>query len=117
MPYCRPINFPHILIPAILGNPGAMRVGDEAFAVGNPFGLYGSMSAGVISGFNRTFQPSGSDQKLEGLIQIDAAVNPGNSGGPLLNRSGQVIGIVTGIINPDRGEVSSLGSDLLSPLM
>jgi len=91
---------PGILVPAVLGNPGAMRVGDEAFAVGNPFGLYGSMSAGVISGFNRTFQPVHTDQKLEGLIQIDAAVNPGNSGGPLLNRSGQVIGIVTGIVNP-----------------
>lgn len=91
---------PEILVPAVLGNPGALRVGDEAFAVGNPFGLYSSMSAGVISGFNRTFQPEGSDQKLEGLIQIDAAVNPGNSGGPLLNRGGQVVGIVTGIINP-----------------
>lgn len=91
---------PEILVPAVLGNPDALRVGDEAFAVGNPFGLYGSMSAGVISGFNRTFQPEGSDQKLEGLIQIDAAVNPGNSGGPLLNRSGQVVGIVTGIVNP-----------------
>lgn len=93
-------QLPEILVPAILGNPGAMRVGDEAFTVGNPFGLYSSMSAGVISGFNRTFQPSDSDQKLEGLIQIDAAVNPGNSGGPLLNRSGQVVGIVTGIVNP-----------------
>jgi S1-C subfamily serine protease len=91
---------PEVLVPAVLGNPNAMRVGDEAFAVGNPFGLYGSMSAGVISGFNRTFQPEGADQRLEGLIQIDAAVNPGNSGGPLLNRSGQVVGIVTGIVNP-----------------
>jgi S1-C subfamily serine protease len=93
-------QLPTIVVPAILGNPGAMRVGDQAFAVGNPFGLYGSMSAGVISGFNRTFKPLGSDQRLEGLIQIDAAVNPGNSGGPLLNRSGQVIGVVTGIVNP-----------------
>ena len=91
---------PEILVPAVLGNPGAMRVGDEAYAVGNPFGLYGSMSAGVISGFNRTFKPEGSNRQLEGLIQIDAAVNPGNSGGPLLNRSGQVVGIVTGIVNP-----------------
>jgi S1-C subfamily serine protease len=91
---------PEVLVPAVLGNPGNLNVGDEAFAVGNPFGLYGSMSSGVISGFNRTFQPEGSDQQLEGLIQIDAAVNPGNSGGPLLNRSGQVVGIVTGIVNP-----------------
>lgn len=95
-----PYVLPEILVPAVLGNPGSMRVGDEAFAVGNPFGLYSSMSSGVISGFDRTFQPVGSEQKIEGLIQIDAAVNPGNSGGPLLNRSGQVIGVVTGIINP-----------------
>jgi len=96
----QPYLLPEIIVPAILGNPGSMHVGDEAFAVGNPFGLYGSMSSGVISGFNRSFQPTGSDQKLEGLIQVDAAVNPGNSGGPLLNRRGQVIGVVTGIVNP-----------------
>lgn len=96
----QPALLPEVLVPAVLGNPGAMRVGDEAYAVGNPFGLYSSMSAGVISGFNRTFQPDGAGQKLEGLIQIDAAVNPGNSGGPLLNRGGQVVGIVTGIVNP-----------------
>jgi S1-C subfamily serine protease len=58
------------------------------------------MSAGVVSGFNRSFQAEGSDQRIEGLIQIDSAVNPGNSGGPLLNRLGQVIGIVIGILNP-----------------
>ena len=93
-------RLPEVLIPAILGNPNAMQVGDEAFAVGNPFGLYSSVSAGVISGFGRTFQPEGRDRMLDDLIQIDAAVNPGNSGGPLLNRYGQVVGIVVGIINP-----------------
>ena len=100
-----PSQLPELVVPAILGNPNAMRVGDEAFAVGNPFGLYSSMTAGVISGFERTFKPPDSDQRLEGLIQIDAAVNPGNSGGPLLNRNGQVIGIVVGIANPTEQEV------------
>ncbi|MFO7169819.1 MAG: trypsin-like peptidase domain-containing protein [Chloroflexota bacterium] len=91
---------PPQIVPATLGNPNAMRVGDEAYVVGHPLGLYGSMSAGVISGFDRSFRPPGSDQVLTGLIQIDAAVNPGNSGGPLLNRDGQVIGIVAGLVNP-----------------
>lgn len=91
---------PLSLIPAVLGNPGSLRVGDEAYVVGNPFGLNGSMSAGVISGFNRTFQHTESNVELTGLIQVDAAINPGNSGGPLLDRNGYVVGIVTGIINP-----------------
>jgi S1-C subfamily serine protease len=93
-------QLPEVLVPAVLGNPGAMRVGDEAFAVGNPFGLYSSMSAGVISGFDRSFRPTSTTLELHGLIQVDAAVNPGNSGGPLLDRDGTVIGIVTGIVNP-----------------
>ncbi len=96
---------PAQLVPATLGNPNAMRIGDEAYVVGNPFGLYSSMSAGVISGFNRSFQPPNSDQQLKGLIQIDAAVNPGNLGGPLLNRDGQVVGIVNGIVNPTGQDV------------
>jgi S1-C subfamily serine protease len=91
---------PTDVVPAVLGNPHAMHVGDEAFAVGHPFGLYGSMSTGIISGFDRTFRPPNSGQRLRGMIQIDAAVNPGNSGGPLLNRYGQVVGIVTGLANP-----------------
>jgi S1-C subfamily serine protease len=95
-----PDRLPEVLVPAVLGNPNAVRIGDEAFAVGNPFGLYGSLSAGVISGFGRSFQGEGSDRRIHGLIQIDTAVNPGNSGGPLLNRYGQVIGIVVGILNP-----------------
>jgi len=91
---------PLVVVPAVLGNPNAMRVGDEAFVVGNPFGLYSSMSAGVISGFDRVFTLTNSDIEIHGMIQVDAAINPGNSGGPLLNRYGHVVGIVTGIINP-----------------
>jgi S1-C subfamily serine protease len=94
-----PAQPPEIIVPALLGNPNAMRVGDEAYAVGNPLGLAGSMSAGVISGFDRSL-PISDDLELHGLIQFDTAVNPGNSGGPLLNRSGQVIGIVTALANP-----------------
>lgn len=96
----RPNQSPELIVPAVLGNPNAMRIGDEAFAVGNPLGLAGSMSAGIISGFNRSLPAGDGDPKLEGLIQFDAAVNPGNSGGPLLNRNGQVIGIVTALANP-----------------
>jgi S1-C subfamily serine protease len=91
---------PELIVPAVLGNPNSMRIGDEAFAVGNPLGLTGSLSAGVISGFNRSFTIDESGLQLKGLIQFDAAVNPGNSGGPLLNRYGQVIGIVTALANP-----------------
>jgi S1-C subfamily serine protease len=96
---------PEIIIPAVLGNPNAMRVGDEAYVVGSPFGLYDSMSSGVISGFNRSFEIPDSGQQLTGLIQFDAAVNPGNSGGPLLNRAGQVVGIVTALLNPTKQNV------------
>jgi S1-C subfamily serine protease len=98
-------RLPADFVPVTLGSPNAMRVGDEAFVVGNPFGLYSSMSAGVISGFNRSFQPENSDQDLHDLIQFDAAVNPGNSGGPLVNRYGQVIGIVTALANPTEQDV------------
>jgi S1-C subfamily serine protease len=96
----QPDKLPEVLVPAVMGNPGAMQVGDEAYAFGNPFGLYGSLSTGVVSGLHRSFQPTGSSQSIDDLIQIDSAVNPGNSGGPLLNRYGQVIGIVVALLNP-----------------
>ncbi len=92
---------PDLVVPAVLGSAGVMSVGDEAYAVGNPLGLAGSMSAGVISGLDRSFTVDKTGQRLQGLIQFDAAVNPGNSGGPLLNRAGQVVGIVTALANPN----------------
>jgi len=98
-------KLPDQFLPATLGNPNAMHVGDEAYVVGHPFSLYSSMSAGVISGFERSFQIPDSGQTLKGLIQIDAAVNPGNSGGPLVNRAGQVIGIVAALLNPTKQNV------------
>ena len=95
-----PDNLPELIVPATLGNLNAMRVGDQAFAIGNPLGLVASMSAGVISGFDRSIPVDGGNLRLDGLIQFDTAVNPGNSGGPLLNRQGQVIGIVTALADP-----------------
>ena len=92
-----PATLPQVVVPAVLG--GGARVGQEAFVVGHPLGLGGSLSTGVISGLNRSF-PVGDGRTLGGMIQFDAAVNPGSSGGPLLNREGQVIGIVTGLANP-----------------
>lgn len=92
-----PQQLPQVVVPAVLG--GGARIGDETFAVGHPLGLVGSLSAGVVSGLDRSF-PLANGRTLTGLIQFDAAVNPGNSGGPLLNRRGQVIGIVTGLANP-----------------
>ena len=90
----QPLQLPGLIVPAVLGSSIRVQVGDEAYAVGNPLGFTASMSAGVISGFDRSIPIEGRDQLLEGLIQFDTAVNPGNSGGPLLNRNGEVIGIV-----------------------
>lgn len=93
------------IVPAIIGNPSDLQVGDDAFVVGNPFGIYGSLTTGTVSGLNRSFQPTNHSQKLTGLIQFDAAVNPGNSGGPLINRDGEVVGIVSGLVNPTGQDV------------
>ena len=90
-------QLPRVVAPAVLGS--SPQVGDQVFAVGNPLGLVASLSAGVVSGLDRTFT-LGDGRTLSGMIQFDAAVNPGNSGGPLLNAEGQVIGIVTGLANP-----------------
>jgi S1-C subfamily serine protease len=110
-----PAQPPGQIVPATLGNPNALRVGDEAYVVGNPLGLYSSMSAGIISGLERTFTPPNGGQEMQHLIQIDAAVNPGNSGGPLLNRAGEVVGIVTALLNPTQQDVF-IGIGLAVPI-
>ena len=106
---------PATIVPATLGNPGAMRIGSEAYVVGNPFGLYGSLSTGVVSGLDRSFQAPGGDRVYRGLIQVDAATNPGNSGGPLLDRNGRVVGIVTALVNPTKQDVF-IGIGLAVPI-
>lgn len=96
----QPVVPPSVLVPATMGSPAALEVGDEAIVVGNPFGLRHTLTAGVISGLDRNFRSSETGQSIDDLIQFDAAVNPGNSGGPLLNRAGEVVGIVTALANP-----------------
>lgn len=101
----RPFLLPDNLVPATLGSSGTLHIGDEAIVVGNPFGITNSLSAGVISGLRRNFRSPRTGATLTNLIQFDAAVNPGNSGGPLLNRYGEVVGVVTGLLNPTDQEV------------
>ena len=95
----RAAQLPDDLQPATLAGSGQLQPGDEVVAVGFPFGIGPSVSAGVVSGLNREFRTE--DRTLmRGLIQADAAANPGNSGGPLVNMAGEVVGIVTAILNP-----------------
>ena len=96
----KPKKIPDDLEPAILGSSQQLLPGDQVVAVGFPFGIGPSVSAGVVSGLNRKFKSPDGNQDLNGLIQFDAAANPGNSGGPLVNMSGEVVGIVTAILNP-----------------
>jgi S1-C subfamily serine protease len=111
----RAVQSPAEIVPATLGDPRGVREGSEAYAVGSPFGLAGSMSEGVISGLDRSFRLEDGGVVLRGLIQIDAAVNPGNSGGPLLDREGHVIGIVAALLNPTDDEVF-IGVGLAVPI-
>jgi len=79
------------LVPAVLGDSKGLQVGQKTFAIGNPFGLAGTMTRGIISSLRPIRSPEGA--YMEEAIQTDAAINPGNSGGPLLNSHGEVIGI------------------------
>jgi S1-C subfamily serine protease len=93
-------KIPDDLTAAALASTANLKPGDMVAAVGFPFGIGPSVSSGVVSGLKREFKSPESGEELTNLIQFDAAANPGNSGGPLVNAQGEVVGIVTGILNP-----------------
>jgi putative serine protease PepD len=92
-----PARLPQVVVPATLG--GTAGIGSAVVAIGNPLGLTDSVSSGIVSGLDRTADTD--TGKRTGLIQFDAAVNPGSSGGPLLDSRGMVVGIVVAIAEPD----------------
>ncbi len=91
-----PATLPEVVVPATLG--GGVAVGSYVVAIGNPLGLVDSTTSGIVSGLNRSAKTDAGS--FGGLIQFDAAVNPGSSGGPLLNDKGLVVGIVVSIADP-----------------
>jgi S1-C subfamily serine protease len=98
-------ELPDDLIPATIRSTSGLRPGDQVVAVGFPFGIGPSASAGVISGLKREYRSASGKRILTNLIQFDAAANPGNSGGPLVTADGEVVGIVTGLLNPTEQRV------------
>jgi serine protease Do len=104
------------LTPASLGDSTAVRVGDPVLAIGNPFELEGTLTQGIVSATDRTFSSGGSGTRpIRGMIQTDAPVNPGNSGGPLIDCQGNVIGINTALENPT-GEDVNVGVAFAVPI-
>ena len=102
---------PAILNPIALGDSDSLRVGQKAIAIGNPFGFERSMSAGIISSLNRSLE-SEQGRLIKSVIQVDAALNQGNSGGPLLDSSGRLIGMNTAIrsaVNDSTAQNSGVG--------
>jgi S1-C subfamily serine protease len=102
-----PATPPGTVVPAVLG--GGVAVGAPVVAIGNPLGLTATTTSGVVSGLGRVLTREGTTE-MAGLIQFDAAVNPGSSGGPLINDRGQVVGIVVALANPtDAGTFIGIG--------
>jgi len=106
-----PAKLPQVVVPATVG--GTAGVGASVVAIGNPLGLTDSVSTGVVSGLDRTADTN--NGKFSGLIQFDASVNPGSSGGPLLDTRGLVVGIVLSIATPD-GEDAFAGIGFAEPI-
>jgi S1-C subfamily serine protease len=103
------------LTVAPLGDSDALAVGDPVFAIGNPFGLEATFTEGIVSALERTYSLDSSTRPLRNMIQTDAAVNPGNSGGPLLNCHGEVVGINTLLENPT-GQSVNVGIAFAVPI-
>src|SRR4029078_4951517 len=97
------------LHPLALGNSSALEVGDQVIAIGNPYGLAGSMSDGIVSQKGRLISTEGSQFSIPSVIQTDALINPGNSGGPLLNTKEEVVGMNTAGVLSDSGGFSGIG--------
>ncbi|MCB9938094.1 MAG: trypsin-like peptidase domain-containing protein [Planctomycetaceae bacterium] len=104
------INAPQkSLYPVQLGDSSRLRVGQKILAIGNPFGLERTLTVGVVSSLNRAI-PSKTGRQMKSIIQIDAALNSGNSGGPLLNSHAELVGMNTAIVNPSQsGENTGVG--------
>ena len=98
-------TLPDDIVPATLASTAKLLPGDRVVAVGFPFGVGPSVSAGVVSGLKREYTSPEGRRILSNLIQFDAAANPGNSGGPLVTAEGEVVGIVTGVLNPTEHRV------------
>ncbi len=97
------------LSPLTLGNSSAVEIGDQVIAIGNPYGLAGSMSVGIVSQKGRLISTEGSQFSIPSVIQTDALINPGNSGGPLLSIGEEVIGMNTAGVLSDSGSFSGIG--------
>ena len=104
---------PSLLRPLQLGDSANLKVGMQVVAIGNPFGLSGSMTAGIVSQLGRLLPSQDTGFSIPDIIQTDAAINPGNSGGPLLNKRGEVIGINTAIQSVT-GEFTGVGFSIPS---